>query len=168
MDRFLLFFFRLLTMALGFFVACMVTGTALAFLTRVITPEDVRTLGSNETVMGLMVGILAVAAVVAYAAMLPAMFIVLFAEIRRKRDWLFYCASGALIAVLCLSFVLLNPQQDSAPSLQFFAIVVVAGMLGGVAYWLVAGRQAGGWLPRQIKRARLERKALEESERSEG
>jgi O-antigen/teichoic acid export membrane protein len=146
-------------MAFGFFVACIVTGAALAMMTQLITPADVRAIGNTATLTGMMIGVLAVASITAYAAMLPAMFIVLFAEIRSRRDWLFYCLSGGFIAILCLGFVVLNPQQDRGPSLEFFAITIVAGMLGGIAYWIVAGRRAGGWLPRQIKRRRLERQA---------
>lgn len=156
MDRFLLFFLRLLVMAAAFFVGCIAAGAALALMTQVITPQDVRDLTSDDTTAGVVVGVLAVASIIAYAAMLPALFVALFAEIRRKRDWLFYAISGGLIAALCLGFVLVNPDQDQAPSVQFLAVAIVAGMIGGTAYWVIAGRQAGGWLPRQIKRARRE------------
>lgn len=157
MDRFLLFFMRLLIMAFGFFVACIVTGSALAFMTNIFTPGDVRAIGDFDTMAGIAIAVLAVASITAYAAMVPAMFIVLYAEIRSRRDWLFYCLAGGATALLTLSFVLMNPQQAGGPSAEFIAIAIVAGMLGGVAYWLVAGHAAGGWLPRQIKRARLQR-----------
>lgn len=162
MDRFLLFFFRLVVMAAGFFVACVATGAALALLTDIITPQDVRSLGSNETLPGVLISVFAVASIIAYAALVPATFVIIFAEMRRRRGWLYYCLSGGGIAVLCLSFVLMNPQQEAGPSVQFFAITVASGMLGGIAYWAIAGRHAGGWLPRQIKRSRLERAGSEE------
>jgi Na+(H+)/acetate symporter ActP len=161
LNRFLLFFFRLVVMAFGFFCACFAAAAVAAFLTRFFTPDDVRTLGDTATLAGVVLGILYIAAVIAYAAMMPAMFIVIFAEMRRRRTWLFYVLSGGSLSALILAFVLLNPQQSRAPGADFLAITIVAGMIGGAVYWLVAGRTAGGWLPRQIKRARLERQQAE-------
>ena len=151
MDRFLLFFLRLLTIAVGFFVACIVTAATILVLSRIVTPADVRAMGDNETMAGFFVGILAVATLMAYAAILPATFLVIFAEMRRMRGWLFYCLSGGLVVA--------NPQDASGPTPVFVPVAIVSGMLGGLTYWLVAGHRAGGWLPRQIKRARLERDA---------
>lgn len=163
MNRFALFFLRLLTMTFAFFVACLVTGAVLSFLTRMITPQDVGDLARDGTWAGALIGVVAVASIVAYAAMLPAMFIALYSEMRRRRDWLFYCISGGSVAALCLAFVLANPQQGEGPSIRFVAVLIVSGMLGGIAYWVVAGRHAGGWLPRQIKRRRLERQIAEKA-----
>lgn len=157
MDRFLLFFFRLIVIALGFLFGCLVTGAALAILSGVIAPGDVEAFSGKQNWTGIGLGILAVTGLTAYAAIIPVMFIVIFAESRRKRDWFFYCLAGGLIAVLCIGFVAVSTPPGQTPSVGFFSIVVVSGMLGGIGYWLIAGRNAGGWLPRQIKRARLER-----------
>jgi hypothetical protein len=159
MDRFLLFFLRLLTIAVGFFVACIVTAATILVLSRIVTPADVRAMGDNETMAGFFVGILAVATLMAYAAILPATFLVIFAEMRRMRGWLFYCLSGGLVALVYIGLVVANPQDASGPTPVFVPVAIVSGMLGGLTYWLVAGHRAGGWLPRQIKRARLERDA---------
>ncbi|AZN70385.1 hypothetical protein D5400_03025 [Georhizobium profundi] len=159
MNRFFLFFLRLLMMAFAFFVACIVTGATLAFLTRAVTPEDVRNITGDGTWISVMIGVLTVAGLVAYASLIPAMFIALYSEMQRRRGWLFYCLSGGVVAALCLAFLLLNPQQDGNPSISFVAVIIVSGMLGGLAYWVIAGRHAGGWLPRQIKRRRMEREA---------
>jgi hypothetical protein len=161
MDRFLLFFLRLLTIAAGFFIACIVTAATILILSHVVTPADVRAMGNDDTMAGFFVGVLAVASLMAYAAILPATFLVIFAEMRRMRGWLFYSLSGGAVALLYIGLVVANPEDPSRPSHGFVPVAIVAGMLGGLTYWLVAGHRAGGWLPRQIKRARLEREARE-------
>jgi uncharacterized membrane protein len=67
-NRFFLFFLRLLMMAFAFFVACIVTGATLAFLTRAVTPEDVRSITGDGTWISVMFGVLTVAGLVAYAS----------------------------------------------------------------------------------------------------
>lgn len=163
MNRFVLFFCRLLVIAGGFFAACIVTATTLLLLTRVVTPEDVRTMGASETLAGFFLGILAVASIIAYAAILPTVFLIVLTEMRRIRGWLFYTAAGGVVAFVYVVLLFMQPQETGGPSVEFVPVTLVAGMLGGLAYWLVAGWRAGGWLPRQIKQQRMERAERERS-----
>ena len=71
MNAFVLFFLRLLTMAFGFFLACMATGASLLLLTGIIAPEEVRVAGENDTYTALLIGIFAIASIDAYASALP-------------------------------------------------------------------------------------------------
>ena len=72
-----------------------------------------------------------VALFVAYFAFIPSIPVILVAEILGRRDWLSYAIGGAVIGLAVVGF--------------FFAIIG-GGMVGGIAYWLIAGRWAGSWL----------------------
>jgi hypothetical protein len=106
-----------------------------------------------------------IALFVAYFAFIPSVPAILLSEILGKRDWLFYAIAGGIIAVVVLGFfwhaanemyvvsdalILPSEPQDTRsavtdPSLAL--LVIGAGMCGGIGYWLIAGRTAGGWWP---------------------
>jgi len=87
-----------------------------------------------------------VALFVAYFAFLPAVIVILLAEILGRRDWLYYALAGAVVAAVFLGLV------DHAPDSTFavtdtsaIMAVIGGGMVGGIFYWLSAGRWAGSW-----------------------
>ncbi|UVK56104.1 hypothetical protein DBIPINDM_002685 [Mesorhizobium sp. AR02] len=87
-----------------------------------------------------------VALFVAYFAFLPAVIVILVAEILGRRDWLYYALGGAVVAAVFLGLV------DHAPDSTFavtdtsaIMAVIGGGMVGGLFYWLSAGRWAGSW-----------------------
>ncbi|WP_246665985.1 hypothetical protein [Aquamicrobium sp. LC103] len=89
------------------------------------------------------------AMLVAYYAFVPAMAVILVSEILGKRDWLFHAIGGAGVAlcVIVLSFMGLEGPL-AGDGYSFVAAVIGAGIVGGIAYWLVAGRSAGRGLER--------------------
>jgi len=87
-----------------------------------------------------------VALFVAYFALMPACVVILVAEILGRRDWLFYALAGAAVAAVFLGLV------DHAGDATFavretsaIMAVIGGGMVGGIFYWLSAGRWAGSW-----------------------
>ncbi|MEI9422670.1 hypothetical protein O7A70_16010 [Mesorhizobium sp. Cs1299R1N1] len=87
-----------------------------------------------------------VALFVAYFGFAPAAIIILIAEILGRRDWLFYALAGALVAGVFLGLV--DNIRDSVFAVtETSAIMAVlgGGMVGGIFYWLSAGRWAGSW-----------------------
>ena len=87
-----------------------------------------------------------VALFVAYFAFMPAAVVIIVSEILSRRDWLFYALAGAVVAVVFLGFVHqtadANFEVSNAGSM---AAVIGCGMVGGIFYWLSAGRWAGSW-----------------------
>lgn len=96
-----------------------------------------------------------VALFVAYFALLPTAPVILVGEILGRRDWLFYALGGTFVglAISVLFWRAGLPSGDGeAPAVTetygepgFFALLVATGVVGGLVYWLVAGRQAGSW-----------------------
>lgn len=83
---------------------------------------------------------------VAYFAFVPAVIVILIAEILGRRDWLFYALGGAVIAIVFLGFAHTVADADFDISDTNARLALVgAGMVGGIFYWLFAGRWAGSW-----------------------
>ncbi|BAB51036.1 hypothetical protein [Mesorhizobium japonicum] len=87
-----------------------------------------------------------VALFVAYFAFLPAVIVILVAEILGRRDWLYYALAGAVVATVFLGLVD-HAQESTFAITDTSAIMAVigGGMVGGIFYWLSAGRWAGSW-----------------------
>lgn len=87
-----------------------------------------------------------VALFVAYFAFLPAAVVILVAEILGRRDWLYYALAGAVVAAVFLGLVD-HAQESTFAVTETSAIMAVigGGMVGGIFYWLSAGRWAGSW-----------------------
>ena len=120
----------------------------------------------------LVVGSLAVSAgflalMFANFAFVPAVIAIGFSELLGWRDWLTYALAGAAVAVLVTAAgrygidgsVFIEPPGPPRPSrgvpggTGVFVEIIAAGLVGGIAYWLVAGRGAGNW--RRPPRARI-------------
>ncbi|KAA3451390.1 hypothetical protein C7I87_07310 [Mesorhizobium sp. SARCC-RB16n] len=87
-----------------------------------------------------------VALFVAYFGFMPAAVVILIAEILGRRDWLFYALAGAVVAGVFLGLV--DNVRDSAFAVtetSTLMAVLGGGMVGGIFYWLSAGRWAGSW-----------------------
>ncbi len=141
------FLLRFLLIPLGL-IAAMLAGTLLLtavlgtkFLTMLAADPDA---GGDAIAMLLFAtpAIFAALASVSIAMMLPALLAVAIAEIAAIRSWLYYPAAGGLAAWIG-SWSLTGTQSAfNDPTL-----IAAAGIAGGLAYWLVAGWNAGFWTP---------------------
>ena len=85
---------------------------------------------------------------IALLALLPAIAVIAVAEAFRLRSVLFYAAAGGLLAFALghgLGFTSVPPDLALAPLVEAFA---ASGIVAGLAYWLIAGRDAGRWCER--------------------
>ncbi|ABD04804.1 conserved hypothetical protein [Rhodopseudomonas palustris HaA2] len=87
-------------------------------------------------------------------ALLPALIIVLVTEAFSIRSALVYAIGGGLVGVGCyLGLVPFDPGtlQFDGIVRRHLEIMTGAGIIGGLVYWLIAGRNAGLWRdpPRQ-------------------
>lgn len=136
--------FRLL---FGFTVACLVAGVAtVAF---VITPADIATLPAELRPDRLSsAGTLSLLAATHSAIFsFPfALVALILAEWRCIRSWVYYAIVGILIALAGFGAEYLNEVGGQPSIVNAYAIraFLAVGFLGGIAYWLAAGRRAGG------------------------
>jgi hypothetical protein len=94
------------------------------------------------------------------AAFIPWMIVVVPAEIFRLRSILFYGAIGCAVGAASLfglrlvqSLIMFRPKPPAAGFAMNFAIpwfILAAGLVAGVVYWAIAGRNAGAWRTRQV------------------
>ncbi|MFN3547380.1 MAG: hypothetical protein ACK4U0_07800 [Mesorhizobium sp.] len=100
-------------------------------------------------------------------AFVPAIVAIGLSEVLGWRDWLTYALAGAVVAVVVTAAgrygidggMFFEPPGPPRPSrgvpggTSAFVEVVAAGLVAGIAYWLIAGRGAGSW--RRPPRARI-------------
>jgi hypothetical protein len=131
----------------GFMVACLVAGAAtVAF---VITPLDIATLPAElrPDRLGSAGTLSLLAATHSAIFSFPfALLAIILAEWRCIRSWVYYAIVGILIASAGFGAEYLNEAGGQPSIVNSYAIraYLAVGFLGGLAYWLAAGRRAGG------------------------
>jgi hypothetical protein len=95
---------------------------------------------------GMIFSIPFVALFVAYFVFVPSAIAIVVAEVLAKRDWLFYALAGGAVGLVFIGFLHENADPDFAVTGTPAVLGIVGGgMVGGLAYWLIAGRSAGSW-----------------------
>jgi hypothetical protein len=82
-------------------------------------------------------------------AIVPALVLIGLGEALRLRSFIYYGAAGVVVALAsyygCNISAMLENTTDVPPVEPALLLAVAAGIFGGVVYWLIAGRKAGGW-----------------------
>lgn len=137
----------LLRVLFGFIIACLVAGVVtVAF---VVTPADIAALPAEAQPERLgNAGVLSLLAAThsAIFALPFALIAIGIAELSRVRSWIYYVLVGIVIALGGFAAEYLNevPGQPSIFNNYALGAFLAVGVLSGLAYWLVAGRRAGG------------------------
>jgi hypothetical protein len=125
--------------ALGFALASLAAGLTLVLFA--YAPADLEGLRADLNTDRLSeAGLFALIVTpwVAACAAVPALAGAIFAEVRKMPRWWFYVLTG--IGTAAAGFVLLHGA--TLPSLYELAAFLTAGLVGGLAYWALAGRFA--------------------------
>jgi hypothetical protein len=163
MTRILLIIVRLFVMLAGYLAAAL---AASAFLHLLVLGSLGFTADQMPGVVGgtIVFSIPFIAIFVAYFAFMPAIVVLAIAEILARRDWLTYAIGGAAVGIAIAALYwqgnlpnarelgIAEPQPDGGPALTspaFHAMMVGGGVVGGLIYWLIAGRFAGNWRRRR-------------------
>ena len=143
-------FGRIIVIIFALVVASMAAGVALAI--GIVAP-DWANMDSDpaERVSFFVVSFFATSFVGA-VAMAPAFVLIVLAEAARIRSFIYYGLAGALVGLASyfgsnISLRLEN-TTDMPPVEHALQLVAAAGIIGGVVYWLIAGRKAGAWRER--------------------
>jgi hypothetical protein len=136
---------RLFSIFFGFLAACFVAGAVVMFA--LVFPEmDVQTLDIDSGALNVMLGIGFV--LISGFTLLPALIAVLVTEAFSIRHILAYAICGGLAGLGCyLAFIPFDTETMTFVGVvrRHVEVMVGAGILGGVVYWLIAGRNAGAW-----------------------
>ena len=138
---------RIIVIIFAVIVASMAAGVALAI--GIVAP-DWATMDSDpvERVSFFVVSFFATSFVGA-VAMAPAFVLIVLGEALRIRSFIYYGVAGALVALASYFgsdvSMLLENTTDVPPVGHALQLAAAAGIIGGVAYWLIAGRKAGAW-----------------------
>jgi hypothetical protein len=145
---------RIVVILFGFGMACV--AAALVLTLGLLLPEwsDVAASAAERGVLGIVVGLTSF--VVSGFALVPAMLTIMIAEWAGIRSALFYAVAGAALALFCyygLGLGLVLGEAGEVGGEGFFArapeLMAAAGIAAGLTYWMIAGRNAGRWRPRQ-------------------
>jgi hypothetical protein len=137
---------RLFVILFGFLAACLVAG--LIVVVAVLFPEF-SDLGSGPIDQGAFNIVLGFGFIfISGFALLPAMIVVLVTEAFYIRGLLTYAAGGAVVGLACyLGLVPFDPATLHFEGIvrRHLEIMTGAGIVAGLIYWMIAGRNAGAW-----------------------
>jgi hypothetical protein len=146
-SQLLLVLGRLFTILIGYVAACLAASALLNLLLigtldlpAEVLPDAIR--GSS------IIAVPFIAMFVAWLAFTPALVFIVIAELASKRDWLFHAIGGGLVAAVVTAgyfWTATGPGDWTAGNPIVALPLIAAGLVGGIAYWAVAGRMAGGW-----------------------
>jgi hypothetical protein len=146
---------RLFMIAFAFLAACFVSSFVVLFT--LLFPEmEMQSLEIDGNIMNTVAGIGFV--LISGFALVPALFVVLITEALSIRNMLVYAVLGGL-AGLCSYFAFI-PFDTATMTFtgvvrRHVEIMAGAGILGGVVYWVIAGRNAGFWRGPPLTNGRL-------------
>ncbi|MEC9343643.1 MAG: hypothetical protein VYD64_07325 [Pseudomonadota bacterium] len=143
---------RAVPVLLGLVLAFVAAGLFLGFgfYAEVVDPVfDVDPRIRHDGVIVLLTG-LAWSPFIAAAAMGPALVIIAVAEVLKLRGLVTNTLAGGMVAlfVYWAGHGSADPSGSAGRSLSDGALIVLlaTGFIGGLVYWLIAGRSAGKWL----------------------
>jgi hypothetical protein len=143
---------RLFVIFFGFLAACLVAGMIVVFA--VLFPEisDLDSGGIDQSAINVVLGFGFI--FVSGFALLPAMLVVLITEAFYIRGLITYALGGAVVGLACyLGLIPFDPATMHFDGIirRHLEIMTGAGIVGGVIYWMIAGRNAGAWRePRRL------------------
>jgi hypothetical protein len=138
MATFLAYVWRLIVILAGFAAACIVAAAVFfASLSLTVDPTGF----DGETVADVIYGVLLVVMLFAiFSGMLVALPAIVFAVLSEALGWRGFLFHGVVGAALGAGATVFGAPNDGSTVIMAGA---AAGIVGGWAYWLIAGRNAG-------------------------
>src|ERR1700730_10901832 len=130
---------RLFVILFAFLAACLVAG--MIVIGAVLFPEF-----SDPGALNIVLGFGFI--FISGFALLPAMIVAAITEAFYVRSALAYAVGGGLVGLACyLGLVPFDPDTLSFDGIvrRHLEIMTGAGIVAGMVYWMIAGRNAGAW-----------------------
>jgi hypothetical protein len=138
---------RIVVIFFTFIVATMAAGIVLAI--GIISPDWVGADSDPFERVSFFIFAFFATSFVGAAATLPALVLIVFAEAARMRSLLYYGVAGAVVGLAAYFgsdvSARLENTTDVVPVGHALQLAAAAGIIGGLVYWLIAGRRAGAW-----------------------
>jgi hypothetical protein len=137
---------RLFVILFGFLAACLVAGAIV--VVAVLFPEfsDLGNGPIDQDAFNIVLGFGFI--FVSGFALLPAMLVVAITETFYVRGALTYAIGGGLVGLACyLGLIPFDPATLRFEGIvrRHLEIMTGAGIVAGLVYWMIAGRNAGAW-----------------------
>ena len=137
---------RLFVILFGFLFACLAAG--MIVVGAVLYPEfsDLGTGPIDQNAINIVLGFGFI--FLSGFALLPALIVVLITEAFYVRGVLTYAIGGAVVGAACyLGLVPFDPATLRFDGIvrRHLEIMTGAGIVAGLVYWMIAGRNAGAW-----------------------
>jgi len=137
---------RLFVILFAFLAACLVAG--MIVVGAVLFPElnDVGTGPVDQGALNVLIGFGFI--FISGFALLPAMLVAAITEAFYIRGALSYAVGGGLVGLACyLGLVPFDPATLRFEGVvrRHLEIMTGAGIVAGLVYWMIAGRNAGAW-----------------------
>ena len=137
---------RLFVIFFAFLAACLVAGMIVVFA---LLFPDLSDLGPgfvDQSALNIVFGFGFI--FVSGFALLPAMLVAAITEALFIRGVLAYAVGGALVGAACyLGLIPFDPETLRFDGIvrRHLEIMTGAGVVAGLVYWMIAGRNAGAW-----------------------
>ena len=137
---------RLFVILFGFLAACLVAG--MIVISAVLFPEfsDFASGPIDQDSLNIVLGVGFI--FLSGFALLPALIVVLITEAFYIRSVLAYAFGGGIVGLACyLGLIPFDPDTLRFEGIvrRHLEIMTGAGIVAGLVYWLIAGRNAGAW-----------------------
>src|SRR5882724_10987585 len=137
---------RLVVIFFAFLAACLVAG--MIVVGAVLFPEytDLGTGPIDPSALNVVLGFGFI--FISGFALLPALIVVAITEAFYIRSVLAYALGGALVGLACyLGLIPFDPDTMRFDGIvrRHLEVMTGAGIVAGLIYWMIAGRNAGGW-----------------------
>jgi hypothetical protein len=136
---------RLFVILFAFLASCLVAG--IIVVGAVLFPEFTDLgIGQLDPAVNVIVGIGFI--FISGFALLPAMIVAAITEAFYIRNVLVYAVGGALVGAACyLGLIPFDPDTMHFDGIirRHLEIMTGAGIVAGLVYWMIAGRNAGAW-----------------------
>src|ERR1700688_1556153 len=137
---------RLFVILFAFLAACLVAG--MIVVGAVLFPEF-SDLGAGPVDQGALNVVIGFGFIfISGFALLPALIVVLITEAFYVRGALTYALGGGVVGLVCyLGLIPFDPATLHFEGIvrRHLEIMTGAGIVAGVVYWMIAGRNAGAW-----------------------
>ena len=139
---------RLFVILFAFLAACLVAG--MIVIGAVLFPEFTDLgIGNLDPAVNVVIGLGFI--FISGFALLPAMLVAAITEAFYIRSVLAYAVGGALVGAACyLGLIPFDPDTMRFDGIirRHLEIMTGAGIVAGLIYWVIAGRNAGAWRER--------------------